>query len=275
MLHALTGEFDVLILDREAHYSVQEAARHSGLPIVLCDHRSPEHLSILLRNLAPAARPLFLCDGVSPISGAIAPLDACCRLLGEHAGAGILVDDAHGFGVLGAGGRGTWEHFGIAAGKLNREPAEPTGAAGPRCFGTLTLSKAIGGHGGLIAGSRAFIARLRHSSGIFAGGSAPAAPVAAASAAGLRLALGDGELRARLQRNVQLRSDGLARLGLPAGNGLTPIVSLVPGDGRRLGELQAELCCAATSRWGTCAVIRIWDRTGRCGSPCSPITSRG
>jgi 7-keto-8-aminopelargonate synthetase-like enzyme len=124
---------------------------------------------------------------------------------------------------------------------LNGVPAEHTAAAGPRCFSTLTLSKAIGGHGGLIAGSRAFVARLKQTGGIFAGGTAPAAPVAAASAAGLRLALADGQLRKQLQRNVGLLGAGLARLGLPAGNGLTPIVSLVPADARRLGELQAEL----------------------------------
>lgn len=248
LLHGVAGEFDVLFIDAQAHFSVREAAEHSKLPLHAFRHRDPQDLGEKLAALLPSgARPLVLCDGVSPVSGAIAPLAAYCAALQSYPGAGLLVDDAHGFGVLGERGQGTWEHFGSTAEQINTDG--PFGAV--RRLACVTLSKAIGGHGGLIAGSAAFIQHLKERSGFYRGATPPAAPVAAASAAGLRLALQDTMLRDQLRRNIALLHRGLAELLLPstsagewdskASRDPTPIAALALGDSANMLRMQRKL----------------------------------
>lgn len=248
VLEGVRGEFDVLFVDAEAHFSVREAAAQSGLACHRFRHRDPLDLRDKLAAHLPArARPLLLCDGVSPVTGAIAPLAEYCAELERYPGAGVLVDDAHAFGVLGAQGHGTWEHFGWSATAVNSEAA----AGAVRPLACVTLSKAIGGHGGLIAGSAGFVHRLKEQSGCYRGATPPAAPVAAASAAGLRLALQEPTLRQRLRANIALLHSGLDKLS-PGNNPSgergtkvlrdpTPIAALTIGDGANMLRIQREL----------------------------------
>lgn len=253
LLDGVAEAFDALFLDAEAHFSVREAAEQSRLPRHLFRHRDPQDLRERLATaLPPRGRPLVLCDGVSPVTGAVAPLGDYCAELENYAGGGLLVDDAHGFGVLGDRGHGTWEHAGWDASRINCDAAVTSQPDGVRRLGCLTLSKAIGGHGGLIAGSATFIRRLKQHSGFYRGATPPAAPVAAASGAGLRLALQDSTLRDFLRRNIALLHRGLDELfpqgGPPGAPGtsacraaLTPVAALTLGDSAHMHHIQREL----------------------------------
>jgi 7-keto-8-aminopelargonate synthetase-like enzyme len=245
LLRGIATEFDAVFVDAQAHYCVHEAAEQCRLPVATFVHRSPLDLqAVLAAHLGGGARPLVLCDGVSPVTGAIAPLGEYCNVLRDYAGAGVLIDDAHGFGVLGEHGRGTWDHAGLDGPQINGDtlPRQtPAPSTSVRQFACVTLSKAIGGHGGLIAGSAALIRRLKEQSGHYRGASAPAAPVAGASAAGLRLALENSQLRDQLRRNVALLKHGLGRLGLPCDDSPMPIAGFSLGDQVNMERIQREL----------------------------------
>ncbi len=243
LLRGIATEFDTVFVDAEAHYSVHEAAEHCRLPVATFEHRNPPDLQAkLAAHLGGGARPLVLCDGVSPVTGAIAPLRDYCNALRDYVGAGLLIDDAHGFGVLGEHGRGTWDHASLDGPQINSELRQtPDRPDDVRQFACVTLSKAVGGHGGLIAGSASFIRRLKEQSGHYRGASAPAAPVAAASAAGLRLALENSQLRDQLRKNVALLKRGLGRLGLTCDDSPMPIVGYSLGDKPNMERIQREL----------------------------------
>jgi 8-amino-7-oxononanoate synthase len=145
--------------------------------------------------------------------------------------------------VLGAGGRGTYEHAGLIdrpvnAASWSREdeaPAEPA-----LCF-CGTLSKAIGGFGGIIPGKRQWIDRLKRSSHFFDGASPPPIPAAAATARALKLVIADPGMRTRLWKNVQVLKAGLQRLGLDVDDTPVPISCLTIGSGDAMRRIQSQL----------------------------------
>lgn len=219
---------DRLFLDRDAHFALRDAARLVGRPVAVFDHRDPESLRAKLRaELQPGERPVVLTDGVFPISGQLAPLADYLKILEAYPDARMVVDDAHGFGVLGDGGRGTVEFHGIWA--------------HPRILLTGTASKALGGYGGLIPGADEVIRHLRATSSWQAGSTPLPAPVAAATAAALRIVRGEPQLRARLAKNTAMVRDGLRRLGLAVEELPTPIIPLVAGDGTAMQRLHEAL----------------------------------
>jgi glycine C-acetyltransferase/8-amino-7-oxononanoate synthase len=219
---------DRLFLDGDAHFALREAARLIGRPATWFDHRDPDSLRDRLRaELQPGERPVVLTDGVFPISGRLAPLPAYLEVLEEYADARIVVDDAHGFGVLGPNGRGTLEF----QGKWSH----------PRLLVTGTASKAIGGYGGLIPGTAAAIRHLRATSPWQAGSTPLPAPVTAATAAALRIARTEPHLRTQLARNVATVRAGLRGLGLAVEDLPTPIIPLVAGDGAAMQRLHDAL----------------------------------
>ena len=153
-------------------------------------------------------------DGVFSVRGTIAPLADYGAVLANYPGAGLLVDDAHGVGVLGNHGRGTLEHFGLFDDSVNADfsAASPLssreeGIKGsgvlsekrlptplsplfPRRFLCATLSKALGGFGGIIPGSQEFVELVRRRSHWYDGATPAPTPVAAASARALELVRG-------------------------------------------------------------------------------------
>lgn len=176
---------------------------------------------------------LVATDGVFPMSGAIAPLAAYADLLRDRPGAVLLVDDAHGLGVLGAHGRGALEHHGLWP---------PPAGATPRVLLAATLSKALGGFGGLIAGSASDVDAARRASHWFEGASAPPIPVAAAAAAALRIAQAEPALRDRLRSNAQRLRAGLHALGLDVDpDAPTPQVSFTHRDAPAMSGLAERL----------------------------------
>lgn len=238
LIQALAGRFDVILADEAAHYSLAEAARLAGRPVAEFAHADPGSLRELLRQrLRPNERPLLLTDGVFAATGDIAPLDAYVDILRAYEGASLLVDDAHGFGTLGARGRGTLEHLGLWSPGIN----SIVPSAGVGLFVGGTLSKAIGGFGGILSGPEEFIRHARSSSHYFDGASAPPSPVAGGTAKALEIVIHEPQLRERLRENVRHVRQGLRNLGLPAADSPSPVIPLVIGDAENMRRIHQAL----------------------------------
>jgi len=236
---ALSERFDAVFVDELSHYCVLEAAGLSGRPVQKFRHRDADDLHAKLRQrLAPSARPLVLSDGVFAARGEIAPVADYCSVLSEYAGGILCIDDAHGIGVLGENGCGTLEHAGLFSASVNAESDDDEGTRLLLCG---TLSKAIGGYGGIIPGSRRLIERLKQSSPYYAGVSPPPVPVAAATARALQLVMAEPQRRTQLHKNAGLLKQGLRRLGIATDDTPVPIVCLVLGDAANMQRIQRQL----------------------------------
>jgi 8-amino-7-oxononanoate synthase len=239
---ALSDEVDLVLVDESAHDCLREATRWldrlASRPAVLrhCDPQNAHEL--LAARLRPGQRALVMTDGIFAASGRVAPIGEYLSVLDRFDGSMLLVDDAHGLAVLGENGRGTLEWAGVDPGRINRLQA-PEGAT--RVFHTATLSKAVGGQGGAIAGSPEFMNRVRRSSGWYRGSSAPAAPVAAATAAALAIVECEPALRTRLAANVEAVRDGLSGLGLVVDRSPSPIVSFRLDTAAAMQEVHRRL----------------------------------
>ncbi len=226
LLHALAPDYDHIFIDEASHFSVQQAAAISHKPVTPFRHLDASALAAACQmHLHPRQRPLLLSDGLFPISGEIAPAPAYAAALAAFAGALICLDDAHALGVLGSQGRGTLEYF---------------GAEGEGRYASSTLSKAMGGFGGLVAGEAALIAKLR-GSGIFTGASPPPLPAAAASQAAVAIAQAEPERRQQLWANVAQARVGLRALGWSLPSSPAPILCLGARPGLDLARMQREL----------------------------------
>jgi 8-amino-7-oxononanoate synthase len=235
----LQGGFDLVFVDELSHYSVLEAARLSGRPVFRFHHRDAEELRAKLKaNLKPGQRPLVMSDGVFAARGTIAPVAEYRAMLHDYPGSALCIDDAHGLGVLGANGRGTLEHAWMFDSTVN---GDADAESGPRLRLCGTLSKAVGGFGGIIPGSRRFIEHLKTTSPYYGGASAPPAPIAAATARALELMAEDPGMRARLWKNVDAVKNGLRGMGLEADQTPVPIVCLTIGDAQNMQRIQREL----------------------------------
>lgn len=237
----LDGTFDAVFLDESSHYCIEEAARLSGRPVFRFRHGDADSLAETLHaDLKPGQRPLVMSDGVFAATGAIAPVAEYARVLREYDDSALCLDDAHAVAVLGAHGRGTCEHGGLPPEEINRAAGE-LAREGPALYVCGTLSKAVGGFGGIVPGSRRFVERLRASSCYYHGASAPPVPAAGATAKALELILAEPGLRRRLWDNVRLAKGGLRGLGLETDDTVAPVVSLGIGDAGNMRRIQREL----------------------------------
>jgi 7-keto-8-aminopelargonate synthetase-like enzyme len=158
LVQSLAGRFHAVLVDESSHFSVREAARLTGEPIVPFRHRDPDDLERQLWQHGSAGRrPLVMTDGVFPMTGAVAPVDEYLRVLDRCGTASLVIDDAHGIGVLGEHGRGSLEHLGLWKPRANTEIV----AEGIGLYVCATLSKAMGGFGGILPGSREFVQAAR------------------------------------------------------------------------------------------------------------------
>lgn len=235
LISALGADRDVILVEASSHYCLLEAARISQKPVVFFRADKPDELSKILGRYQ---RPLILSDAVGPATGQLAPVLDYIDLLAASGGSDpvLVLDDAHGFGVLGGQGRGLTEELGIwdmvnSAKVLN----------GVRIAVGGTLAKALGGYGGILAGDRDFIARCRTSSHYFDGASAPAAPVAGATAKALEIVMRSPDIRTQLAVNIKLLRDELSRLGLPAPRGNTAHFGITIGDGANMARIHQSL----------------------------------
>ncbi|NQU23202.1 MAG: aminotransferase class I/II-fold pyridoxal phosphate-dependent enzyme [Candidatus Nealsonbacteria bacterium] len=239
LLQTLQREFDAVLLDEWSHYCSADAARQTGLPVVAFRHADPDDLHArLTATLEPGQRPLVLTDGVFAARGEIAPLAELWHVLDQYPGAILCVDDAHGLGVLGADGRGTIEHAGLTESLVRGEPAD---ANAPRLFLCGTLSKAVGGYGGILPSSRDFIARVKATAGHYGGATPPPTPVAAATAKALELLQSQPALRTRLRENAMRLKQGLREMGFSTDDTPVPICCLTVGDAANMRRIQQML----------------------------------
>ncbi|HET7853731.1 MAG TPA: aminotransferase class I/II-fold pyridoxal phosphate-dependent enzyme [Candidatus Methylomirabilis sp.] len=212
-ISALVGKDDVVIIDRWNHASIIDGCRLSFGQILKYRHNDMEDLERILAA-HPDKGKLIVVDGVFSMEGDIVNLPGIVRLAREY-GARLMVDDAHATGVLGKGGRGTAEHFG-----LEEEVDIVMG----------TCSKAMASVGGFIASSHEVIHYVKHKARpmIFSA-SLPPACVATIGAA-LEVIEREPERRAQLWKNSQRARDGLKEMGFDTGLSETPIVPVLLGD---------------------------------------------
>ena len=225
IIPVLAGEGDLILSDTLNHASIIDGCRLSRADKKIYRHCDVEHLKMLLAESSNYKRRLVVTDGVFSMDGDIAPLRDIYEVATEY-GAMLLVDDAHGFGVLGKGGSGTVAHCGLA---------------GEDIIQMGTLSKAIGGLGGYVAGSRALIELLinRARGFIFTTG-LPPATLAAADAA-LNVMRSSPGLRKRLLKHAETLKTALTVLGYTLLPSQTQILPVVLGEPKRATDVADAL----------------------------------
>jgi glycine C-acetyltransferase len=212
---ALVGKEDVIFSDRLNHASIIDGCRLSGARIVAYEHNDPEALEAAIKaNLGSYRRGLLVTDGVFSMDGDIAPLPALYEVAKQY-DLLFMVDDAHGEGVLGKGGRGIVDHFGLH-GKVDIEVG--------------TLSKAFGVVGGVVAGNALIVEWLRQRGRPFLFSSAVTAPDAAACLAAIDLLEESTDLVDKLWANARYFKSEMKRLGFDTGASETPITPVMLGE---------------------------------------------
>jgi 8-amino-7-oxononanoate synthase len=216
VISALVGRGDVVFEDRLNHASLLDGGLLSGARFCRYPHRDWRALDAALAGSEAAMR-LVVTDGVFSMEGDLAPLPELVRTVRER-GAWLMMDDAHGIGVLGANGRGTLEHFGL-------------GAEVPILVGTL--GKALGAFGAFVAGETDFVDYLMQRARTYIYTTALPPAVAEAVRASLRIVRGEPERREVLQQNVRRFRVGALQLGLTFSDSITPIQPILIGDNHR------------------------------------------
>ena len=211
---ALVGPGDLIFSDELNHASIIDGCRLSRAETVRFAHADVADLRRQIDNRSDYRRRLIITDGVFSMDGDIAPLDAICNVAEEY-GIMLMVDDAHGEGVLGRGGRGIVDHFGLH-GRVDVEVG--------------TLSKAFGVVGGLVAGKAIIIEWLRQRGRPFLFSSAMTAPDAAACIEAVAILSESTELIDRLWSNADLFRREMQAMGFNTGYSQTPIVPVMLGE---------------------------------------------
>ena len=211
---ALVGPGDLIFSDELNHASIIDGCRLSRAETVRFAHADVADLRRQIDSRSDYRRRLIITDGVFSMDGDIAPLDAICDVA-EAYGIMLMVDDAHGEGVLGRGGRGIVDHFGLH-GRVDVEVG--------------TLSKAFGVVGGLVAGKAIIIEWLRQRGRPFLFSSAMTAPDAAACIEAVAILSESTELIDRLWSNADLFRREMQAMGFNTGYSQTPIVPVMLGE---------------------------------------------
>lgn len=213
VIPSLMGEGDIIFSDELNHASIIDACRLSRAEICIYPHRDVEYLENLLRK-TKGKKKLIVTEGVFSMEGDIAPLPDIA-FIAERYSAMLMVDDAHGTGVLGEQGRGTIEHFGLQN-KVDIQMG--------------TLSKALGGIGGFIAGDKILIDYLINTARTFIFTTALPPSVLSSAIAALEVICEEPNLRKRLWDNVQFFKTRIESLGFQTTSTETPIIPVILRD---------------------------------------------
>ncbi len=223
---ALVGKEDVIFSDELNHASIIDGCRLSGAKIVRYNHCDPQDLDkALFEERRNHPRALVVTDGVFSMDGDIAPLDQVYEVARKH-DAILMVDDAHGEGVLGKGGRGIVDHYDLH-GKVDIEVG--------------TLSKAFGVVGGVVAGNGLIVEWLRQRARPFLFSSAMTVPDTAACLASLEILESSTELVDRLWENTRFFKDEMRKVGFDLGKSVTPITPVMLGEAPLAQEFSKAL----------------------------------
>lgn len=222
---ALAGRGTGLFEDRLNHASLLDAGVLSRARLRRYRHADANHLRQLVER-EPSRRSLIVTDALFSMDGDLAPLPELVHVA-QHCGCPLMVDDAHGLGVMGASGRGTLEHFNLTSDVV------------PILVGTL--GKAFGTFGAFVAGSRPLIEMLvqRSRSYIYTTALPPA--LAEATRASLKLIQHESWRRAHLHQLVARFRDGAKRLHLPVKDSASPIQPLILGSAEAALKVSAQL----------------------------------
>lgn len=210
IISAVCGRNDVIVCDRENHASIYDACRLSYAKMERFNHNDMQDLERVLLDIDKSKGILIVTDGVFSMSGEICNLPKIVELAKKY-GARVMVDDAHAFGVIGKGGRGTASHFG-----LENEVDIIMG----------TFSKSLASLGGFVATSKSVANYIKHNSRpfIFSASIAPASVACARKA--LDIIEREPERVARLCEIGSYVREGLKKRNIKFVDSQTPIVSI-------------------------------------------------
>jgi len=225
-IRAAAGKGDVIYLDKLNHASIIDAATASGARVRVFGHRDYGRLEELLTRSVGNGRRLMVTDSVFSMDGDLADLVRLVELKKRY-GATLLIDEAHATGVIGAGGRGV---------------AEAMGVEGEVDITVGTLSKALGGVGGFVCGSRVFAEYLVNTARSYIYSTAVPAAVCAAAEAALDIVEAEPQRRQRLAELAGWVREELGRRGgLDIGQSQSQIVPVIVGSADRAVAVSREL----------------------------------
>ncbi len=214
ILATLPGRHDYIIGDSENHASIVDGCRLSFAKLVKFKHNDMEDLQRVMESIPDSAGKLIVVDGVFSMGGDLCNLPELVKNAKKY-GARLMVDEAHGLGVMGKHGRGTCEHFGL------EDEVDII---------MCTFSKSLASLGGCIAAREEVINYLKHISRPFIfSASIPPANAAAALEA-INILEAEPERVVRLKENGDFMREGFRELGLEIGNSETPIIPVMTYD---------------------------------------------
>jgi len=223
---ALVGKEDMIFSDELNHASIIDGCRLSGAPIMRYTHADPSSLeAVIQENTGKFRRGLIITDGVFSMDGDFPPLDKIADIAEAH-DLMLMVDDAHGEGVLGKGGRGIVDHFHLH-GRVDVEVG--------------TFSKAFGVMGGVVAGKTKIVEWLRQRGRPFLFSSAITVPDVAATIAAIDVLEESTELVDRIWGNADIFKREMRTLGFDTGKSMTPITPVMLGDAKLAREFSRLL----------------------------------
>ena len=214
VIPALVGEGDFIFSDELNHASIIDGCRLTKAVVTRYAHIDPSDLEEKLKAAPKEGKKLVITDGVFSMDGDIAPLDKIYEVTSKY-GAMLMVDDAHGEGVLGESGRGIVDHFKLH-GKVDIEVG--------------TMSKGFGVVGGMAAGKLELIEWLSQRGRPFLFSSAMTVPDVGACIAAVELLENSGDLVKKLWENADYMRAGLKKLGFDTGKSVSPIIPLMLGE---------------------------------------------
>ncbi len=223
---ALVGKSDVIFSDELNHASIIDGCRLAGAKIIRYKHCDASDLkSALQEHRSQYSRALIVTDGVFSMDGDVAPLDEIYAVSSSF-DAILMVDDAHGEGVLGQGGRGIVDHFSLH-GKVDVEVG--------------TLSKAFGVVGGVVAGNPIVVEWLQQRGRPFLFSSAMTVPDVAACLSAVDILEESTELVDKLWENTHYYKQEMQNLGFDIGQSVTPITPVMLGEAPLAQNFSREL----------------------------------
>lgn len=230
LIQQLAGKEDLIISDELNHGSIIDGVRLSHAERAVYKHSDVSDLHRVLeeadKHSPPYRRILIITDGVFSMDGDIAPLDGVAKAAAEH-GAMVYVDDAHGEGVLGEGGRGIVSHFKLGRDKVHVEMG--------------TFSKAFGVVGGHVSGSRDLVefAYNKSRTWLLSGSHPPA--VAAACIAAIDVLENEPQHVRTLWNHTRYFKEAMKDLAFNIGSSETPITPVIVGESGVAKKLSARL----------------------------------
>jgi 8-amino-7-oxononanoate synthase len=211
VLSVLAGKNDVIYCDRDNHASIFDGARLSYGSLKKYRHNDLDELERLLADAPAEKGKLIVADGIFSMLGDMVDLPRL-RALADRYGAALCIDDAHGIGVVGEGGRGTASHFGIKVELL-----------------TGTFSKSFGSLGGFVAGERQVVDFVKYTARPMIFSAAMTPSNAAAALAALEVMRSEPHHIGRLRENVEYARSGLRKMGVDVHSHPSAILPIVIG----------------------------------------------